>query len=227
MQKTIWGFADIELLPRRLFVVANKIGGQTMGAFDGDKMVAFLIAIPGIKAGGKNYMHSHMLGTLAAYRDKGLGRRLKLMQRDDALARGIALVEWTFDPLELKNAFFNLERLGAVVRRYVPNQYGTTTSHLHGGLPTDRCIAEWYVGSPRVNGIIDNNRQPRPEIVARVAVPADIEEVRKSDSARARAVQTQVRAQFLEHFRNGLEVTGFESTPEAGIYLLSRLEEKA
>src|SRR5262249_16885563 len=109
VQKTVWGFADIELLPRRLFVVANKVGGQTFGAFDGDRMVAFLVAIPGIKAGGKLYLHSHMLGTLKEYENRGLGRRLKLMQRDDALSRGIDLVEWTFDPLELKNAFFNIE----------------------------------------------------------------------------------------------------------------------
>jgi predicted GNAT superfamily acetyltransferase len=75
------------------------------------------------------------MGVLAAYRDKGIGRMLKLRQRADALAIGVNLVEWTFDPLELKNAFFNIERLGAIVRRYVLNQYGTTTSQLHGGLP--------------------------------------------------------------------------------------------
>ena len=78
---------------------------------------------------------------------------LKLAQRDDALRRGVSLIEWTFDPLEIKNAFFNIERLGAIVRRYVLNQYGTTSSPLHGGLPTDRCIAEWWIASPRVNAI--------------------------------------------------------------------------
>ncbi len=150
LQKVIWGFADIELLPRRLFVVANKIGGQTLGAFDGERMVAFLIAIPGVKSHGSHYLHSHMLGTLREYRDRGLGRQLKLMQREDALARGFKLVEWTFDPLEIKNAFFNMERLGAIVRRFVPNQYGTTSSHLHGGLPTDRFLFLGFV--PRKKG---------------------------------------------------------------------------
>ena len=82
-------------------------------------MVAFCLCIPGLKPGGKQYFHSHMLGVLPAYRNTGLGRRLKLEQREDALARGIDLIEWTFDPLELKNAFFNIERLGAIVRRYV------------------------------------------------------------------------------------------------------------
>src|SRR5262245_5764413 len=103
LQKEIWGFADIELLPKRLFVVANKVGGHSFGAYDGDRMVAFLLAIPGIKTDGSSYLHSHMLGTLKEYRDRGLGRKLKLMQRQDAITRGIQLVEWTFDPLELKN----------------------------------------------------------------------------------------------------------------------------
>jgi predicted GNAT superfamily acetyltransferase len=222
LQKTIWGFADIELLPRRLFVVANKIGGQTLGAFDGDRMVAFLIAIPGLKADGTQYIHSHMLGTLREYRDRGLGKRLKLMQREDALERRIQLVEWTFDPLELKNAFFNIERLGAVVRRFVPNQYGTTSSHLHGGLPTDRCIAEWWVESPRVQTVLGGNRPERGTIEARIDIPSNIAELRMSDPAKAREVQQHVCERFLEHQRNGLTVIGFESTPEIGSYLLGQ-----
>ena len=113
LQKEIWGFEDIELLPLRLFVVAEKIGGQVLGAFDGDKMVAFCLGIPGLKPGGHYYLHSHMLGVLPEYRNTGLGRQLKLRQRSDALERGIALIEWTFDPLEIKNAFFNIERLGS------------------------------------------------------------------------------------------------------------------
>ena len=148
LQQDIWGFDDIELLPLRLFVVASKIGGQAFGAFDGGRMIGFCLAIPGLKPGGKSYLHSHMLGVLPEYRDSGIGRRLKLAQRDEALARGIDLIEWTFDPLEIKNAYFNIERLGAIVRRYVPNQYGITSSPLHGGLPTDRCIAEWWIASP-------------------------------------------------------------------------------
>src|SRR5450755_4347263 len=131
LQREIWGFNDIELLPQRLFVVADKIGGQVLGAFDDGKMVAFCLGIPGLKTGGKYYIHSHMLGVVAEYRNTGLGRRLKLEQREWALGRDVDLIEWTFDPLQLKNAFFNIQRLGAIVRRYVHNQYGTTTSILH------------------------------------------------------------------------------------------------
>lgn len=222
LQKVIWGFADIELLPRRLFVVANKIGGQTLGAFDGSRMVAFLIAIPGVKSNGSHYLHSHMLGTLREYRDRGLGRQLKLMQREDALARGFKLVEWTFDPLEIKNAFFNMERLGAIVRRFVPNQYGTTSSHLHGGLPTDRCVAEWWIDSPRVHSLLAGKSEPRPEVEARIRVPAHITVLRVSDPKQARAVQQEISDQFQLHFRAGLAVIGFESTAEAGTYLLGK-----
>src|SRR6185503_4600906 len=122
LQREIWGFEDIELLPLRLFVVADKIGGQVLGAFDCRKMIGFCLCIPGLKPGGKQYFHSHMLGVLPSYQNTGLGRRMKLAQRDYALVCGIDLIEWTFDPLELKNAFFNIERLGAIARRYVHNQ---------------------------------------------------------------------------------------------------------
>jgi len=222
LQKVIWGFADIELLPRRLFVVANKIGGQTLGAFDGQRMVAFLIAIPGVKSNGSHYLHSHMLGTLREYRDRGLGRQLKLMQREDALARGFKLVEWTFDPLEIKNAFFNMERLGAIVRRFVPNQYGTTSSHLHGGLPTDRCVAEWWIDSPRAHSLLAGKSEPPPDVEARIRVPAHVADLRVSDPKQARAVQQEISDQFQLHFRAGLAVIGFESTAEAGTYLLGK-----
>src|SRR4029077_12559742 len=171
LQQEIWGFKDVELLPLRLFVVATKIGGQAFGAFDGKRMVGFCLSIPGLKSGAKSYLHSHMLGVLPGYRDSGVGRSLKLAQRDDARGRGIDLIEWTFDPLEIKNAYFNMERLGAVVRRYVRNQYGTTTSPLHGGLPTDRCVAEWWIGTPRVKAIVDGAPQAaRPQILERISV---------------------------------------------------------
>lgn len=224
LQKIIWGFEDIELLPRRLFVVANKVGGQTLGGFDGFRMVAFLIAIPGLKNDGSVYLHSHMLGTLAEYRDKGLGAMLKLEQRKDALARGIASVEWTFDPLELKNAYFNMEKLGAIVKRYVPNQYGTTSSHLHGGLPTDRCVAEWFVGSPRVNALLEGKPVARPAVKARIAIPANVAEIKLSNPAEARRIQQGVSQQFLEHLHAGLAVIGFERKAEEGVYLLGQYE---
>ena len=155
LQKTIWSFDDIELLPLRFLVVVSKIGGHVFGAYDAGRMIGFCFAIPGVKPDGSPYLHSHMLGVMPEYRNAQVGRRLKLRQREDALARGIVLMEWTFDPLELKNANLNIEKLGAIVRRYAPNQYGTTSSPLHGGLPTDRCVAEWWLDSPRVCAVLD------------------------------------------------------------------------
>jgi predicted GNAT superfamily acetyltransferase len=221
LQKRIWGFEDIELLPVRLFVVAHKIGGQVFGAFDGAKMAGFVLAIPGLKPGGEYYLHSHMLGVLPEYRNRGVGRMLKLQQRDEALARGIQLIEWTFDPLELKNAFFNLERLGAIVRRYVENQYGTTTSPLHGGLPTDRCVAEWWVVSPHAQAILAGQSPPRA-IEQRVDVPANIGVLRREEPQRARAIQRTVGEGLMRAFAGGLAVLGFERTAQAGAYLLGR-----
>jgi predicted GNAT superfamily acetyltransferase len=223
LQRTVWGFEDIELLPVRLFVVATKVGGQAFGAFDGGRMVGFLLAIPGLKPGGGSYMHSHMLGVLAEYRDKGVGRMLKLRQREDALARGIQLVEWTFDPLELKNAFFNMERLGAIVRRYVENQYGMTTSPLHGGLPTDRCVAEWWLSSPHAEAILAG-KPPARHVEERLEVPADIGVIRREDPRRAREIQRSLGARLREGFDRGLAVIGFERSANTGTYLLGRWE---
>ena len=219
LQKTIWSFADVELLPLRFLVVVSKVGGHIFGAFDGPRMIGFCFAIPGIKPDGRPYLHSHMLGVLPAYRNAQIGRRLKLRQRADALARGISLIEWTFDPLELKNAFLNIERLGAIVRVYKENQYGATTSPLHGGLPTDRCIAEWWIDSPRVQGIlVGTGREARP--TERISYPADIADLRVQDNTRAREIQQTNAGLFLDAFSRGLAVTGFTRTPSVGAYLL-------
>jgi predicted GNAT superfamily acetyltransferase len=225
LQKEIWGFNDVELIPMRLFIVATKVGGQAFGAFDGPRMVGYCLAIPGLKSGGHSYLHSHMLGVKPGYRDAGIGRRLKLQQREDALARGIQLIEWTFDPLEIKNAYLNVERLGAIVRRYVRNQYGTTTSHLHGGLPTDRCVAEWWLASPRVKAIVDGGPPvASPETVERISVPAAISVIRREDPKRARQIQQQISKQFEANFDRDLAVLGLERSADAGTYLFGYWE---
>jgi predicted GNAT superfamily acetyltransferase len=226
LQKQVWGFDDIELLPVRLFVTAQKIGGQTFGAFDGQKLIGFCLAIPGIKPsakpGGVPYLHSHMLAVADAYRDYGIGRRLKLYQREDALARGISLMEWTFDPLEIKNAYFNIERLGAIVRRFTRNQYGTTSSHLHGGLPTDRLTAEWWMDSDRVNRVLSGELVERASVVGSIPVPTNASALRSSDPERVRALQSTLAEQFEKYFDSGLAVTAFEKTETTGNYLIGR-----
>jgi predicted GNAT superfamily acetyltransferase len=219
LQKEIWGFADIELLPLRFLVVVSKVGGHVFGAYDGARMVGFCFAMPGIRPDGQPYLHSHMLGVLAPYRDLAIGRQLKLRQREEALSRGIRIIEWTFDPLELKNAFFNIERLGAIVRRYAVNQYGITGSPLHGGLPTDRLIAEWHLDAPRVAEAIAGAPAPR-EPHERIAYPEDIGRIRAADPACAREIQRANGERFRRAFESGLAVTGFERSPGEGVYLL-------
>lgn len=222
LQRTIWGFNEADLVSREVFVVAAKIGGQVFGAYEGRRMVGFLLAFPGYRE-GRAYLHSHMTAVQAEYRDRGIGRRLKFLQREDALARGIDLVEWTFDPLELKNAFFNIERLGAIVRHYVPNQYGRTTSPLHAGLPTDRLVAEWWLRSPRVEQALQGKPQRPGADCRRVVIPNSVNELRTTNTPAAESIQTQAREEFLQWFNRGYAVTGFERGKESGSYLLEQL----
>jgi len=227
LQKEVWGFSDIELVPLRMFVVAQKVGGQVIGAFDDNQLVGFAFAIPGIH-GRHSFLYSHMLAVRKQYRNAGLGRRLKLFQREEALARGFDLMEWTFDPLEIKNAYLNLEKLGAIARRYNLNQYGITSSPLQGGLPTDRLVAEWWLKSRRVDALLQTGIKPSFEISKTISVPAQIYEWKSHPETRARAqdVQDQNREQFQQAFAAGLAVLGYECDRAGnGRFLLGHWEE--
>lgn len=219
LQRLVWGFADVELVPKDIIAAISHAGGQVFGAYEGAEMIGFLLAFAGYRE-GHAYLHSHMLAVLPPYRDQGLGRRLKLRQREDALARGLDLVEWTFDPLELKNAYFNIERLGAIVRRYIPNKYGRTTSPLHGGLPTDRLVAEWWLRTPRVEAVIAGGSVPHSPRGQRIRVPVTVQQLKETDRAAAEKVQTEVRAQFTQCLAAGYAVTGFVRENDQGTYLL-------
>jgi predicted GNAT superfamily acetyltransferase len=227
LQKEVWDFSDADLVPLRLFVVADKIGGQVIGGFQGKELVGFAMALPGVR-GGRAYLHSQMLAVREQYRNGGLGRQLKLCQRDDALARGLELMEWTFDPLEIKNSFLNLERLGAIARRYHRNQYGTTSSPLQGGLPSDRLVAEWWLKSRRVETVLQTGARPQFEIVRTISVPGLIYEWKASASTRSLAeqIQEENREEFLQAFAEGLAVLGYERDPEGnGKFLLGVWDE--
>src|SRR5271167_4138519 len=186
LQKEVWNFSDADLVPLRMFVVAEKIGGQVIGAFAGNEMVGFALSIPGAR-GGNSYLHSHMLAVRKQHQNSGVGRRIKLFQRDDALARGFDLIEWTFDPLEIKNAYLNIEKLGAIARRYSVNQYGITSSPLQGGLPTDRLVAEWWLISRRVGMLLEEGKKPRVETLTTISVPAQIYDWKASPTTQRHA----------------------------------------
>ena len=227
LQKEVWNFSDAELVPLRMFVVADKIGGQIIAAFDGREVVGFGLSIPGSRD-GRSSLHSHMLAVRQNYRDAGLGRRIKLFQRDDALARGFELIEWTFDPLEIKNAYLNIERLGAIARRYNINQYGITSSPLQGGLPTDRLVAEWWLKSKRVDSILKGNKSEFKPVKS-ISIPAQIYAWKAAPSTRERAkeIQDRTREDFLKAFADNLAVLGYERDEKGnGKFLLGQWEER-
>jgi len=150
LERTVWGYTDAEdVVPPPVLIVSIKRGGILLGACDGrDELLGFVYSMPGLKD-GRPMQWSHMLGVAPAARDAGLGRRLKLAQRDAAIAMGLDLIEWTFDPLQALNAHFN-STLGAIVEEYEENVYGESSSPLHRGAPTDRFVAEWRITTPHV-----------------------------------------------------------------------------
>jgi predicted GNAT superfamily acetyltransferase len=225
LQRQIWGYAEIDAVPDQIFVVARESGGQVLAAFHDDKPVGFALAFAGAHH-GTAYLHSHMVGVLSDYRDRGVGRLLKLAQRDDALARRFDLIEWTFDPLQLKNAHFNLARLGAIVRRYLPNFYGHTTSPLHAGLPTDRLVAEWWIRSARVEAVLAGNK-PKPHSPAtRISIPSAIREICSNAPREAESIQSRVREQFQQHIAAGYAAVGFEFDEQQASYILEPYEDR-
>ena len=241
LQIETWGYDEADVIPRRAFLVGQKIGGQVIGAFDTEipgasaeggpeSMVGFALSLPGLKTGDgipRAYLHSHMLAVKEAYRNRGLGAKLKLEQRKEALARGIRHMEWTFDPLEIKNAFLNIHKLGAIVCGYRVNFYGVSSSRLQGGLPTDRLLAEWELDSPRVLAILEGNdtggQVAEERILVQIQVPASIYQWKASESSRERAlaVQLENRNRFQEAFSQGLAVLGFVRDAEGnGVFEL-------
>ncbi|MDE3063393.1 MAG: GNAT family N-acetyltransferase [Acidobacteriota bacterium] len=225
LQVETWGYDASDVIPRKVFIVAKKIGGQIIGAFDtelpgaaqhggADSLVAFAFSLPGIKLIENRplpYLHSHMLAVREPWRNRGIGTQLKLEQRREALKRGIRRMEWTFDPLEIRNAYLNIHKLGAIVRTYHADFYGVSSSRLQGGLQTDRLVAEWMLDSPRVHAVLEDTPRESFKVIERIAVPVDVYEWKASgeDRHRAREVQQQNRLRFEKAFANGLAVLGY------------------
>jgi predicted GNAT superfamily acetyltransferase len=225
VERAVWQSSDIDLVPLPLFVVAAEIGGQVLGAFEGDRIVGFTLAFPGVRE-RRPFLHSHMTGVLPAYWNRGIARSLKLFQRQDALSRNMDRIEWTFDPLQVKNAYFNLVRLGAIVRRYLPNAYGATTSPLHGGLPTDRLVAEWWLRSARVRQAVSPGlprktpRRMRGREWVRIRVRPGIDELARNRPDEALRVQGEIRQEFEHWFGRGYAATSVELDTTECAYLL-------
>jgi predicted GNAT superfamily acetyltransferase len=150
LEREIWGYTDAgDIITVPVFIITVKRGGILIGAFDGGRMVGFAFSLVGLKD-GRATQWSHMMGVVADHRGSGLGRTLKLAQRERAIAAGFDLMEWTFDPLQALNAHLNFSRLGVICDEYVRNLYGESTSALHRGTPTDRFVVQWRLREPHV-----------------------------------------------------------------------------
>lgn len=220
LQRHIWKESDLDVEPVTIMVVAAHTGGHVLGAFHGDDLVGFTEAIVGLKD-GQPYLHSHATGVAEPCRDRGVGRALKLFQRDDALSRGIRLVQWSFDPLEIRNVYFNLNRLGTVCRQFIPNLYGVTSSPLHRGLPTDRLLAEWHLDSPRVSARAAGRDLLAPVSGAKIHLPVELEDWKKTDLGKLMELQARLREEFAQWFSRGYALVALHVSPEGMAFELA------
>jgi predicted GNAT superfamily acetyltransferase len=209
LQREVFGVSDSDLFPVRFYVVLNSIGGLILGAFDGEKLTGYLSTMPAIRDGAP-YWYSQVMAVRKDHWNSGTGVSLKLAQRDAARQRGIGRIEWTFDPLESKNAHLNITKLGVIARRYHVNYYGRIESRLHSGLDTDRLVAEWWIDRPPIQIQGD---------VRRVSIPADMQALKKQSLKSAGDVQLRVREQFLKNFEEDYFVAGFDRQDEWSEYL--------
>lgn len=221
VEREVWQSSDIDVVPVPLFVVAAETGGQVLGAFRGSEIVGFTMAIAGWRD-HKPFLHSHMTAVLEGFRDRAIGRRLKLFQREESLARGISRIEWTFDPLVTRNAYFNFMKLGAIARHFLPNAYGITTSPLHGSIPTDRLVAEWHLKSPRVRRAIAGKaeRQNFAKNAVRITIPSNIENLKLVQPKAALKLQSEIRAEFLKWLGRGFAATAVSPSARGVDYIL-------
>jgi len=160
LQQEIWGCTEREILPSLTLIPLLEVGGVLLGAFAGEELIGFSLGFPGLEH-GRPILHSDMLGVKREYRSHGLGYKLKLAQRQRALARGIDRITWTFDPLQSRNAYLNFAKLGVVANRYKNNYYGETSSFLHT-TGTDRLWVTWNLETERVRDRLENGPSHQP-----------------------------------------------------------------
>ncbi len=248
LQRVVWGFADREIIPLNELVVAQKNGGLVFGAFEGKKMIGFCFGVPAIRD-GKVFHYSRMLGVLPEYQGKNIGFKMKLFQRRFVLAQGLAEIRWTFDPLQARNSYLNLEKLGVTVSEYLVNFYGDSSSRFNRGIETDRFVPIWEIRSTRVrgrliNGPPDHNLiQYAPLILTKtnadgllepgkswplksrkvsVEIPSDIDNIKSLSLSLAIKWRSRTRMIFTELFRKRYRLTGFTWGTRSGFYLVER-----
>ena len=228
LQKEVFALPDIEISPLRHLVVTRYAGGFTLGAFAGEMLIGFVLTVPAFHLfqADKPFFYSHMAAVKKDFQSAGIGAKLKWAQRETALARGINYIKWTFQPVQTRNAFFNLEKLGAIIKHYEPNFYGTDYSTQNDpakniGLDSDRLFAEWNLESEKVEKLANGEKYMELGAVAgRVAIDFNWDELAANDPRRAVLEQTRLKNEFQKYFADGLICRAFERGTDVSAYLL-------
>jgi predicted GNAT superfamily acetyltransferase len=223
LQKEVWGIPDIEVVPFTQLVAAKEAGGTLIGAYDADTLVGFVYGFPSFEYGQAAH-HSHMLAVKSAYRNLDLGRKLKLAQRERVMGQGIAVMTWTFDPLQSLNAHFNFRKLGVVADRYLPDFYGAEAASFLHQTGTDRLWVSWWLTSDHVKRTIAGDRAAEsvaPDDLS-IEIPGDINSLQQQDPREALKWRAETRRGFTEALGAGYKVVGFTRENEIGKYLLRK-----
>ena len=227
LQREAFALPDLEITPRRHLIVSRQAGGWTLGAFVGERMVGFVHHLAGVRADNVIFGYSHMMAVARAYQNKGVGARLKWAQRERAIAEGRQYIKWTWDPMQARNAHFNLNRLGVVVDTYADNFYGLDYNadpqqaiEDRPGLQSDRLFGNWYLTSPRVEALSRGETTQVGQPAASIAIPAEWYNLIRTDVERARAEQARVRSEFQSAFKEGLVCAAFARGEQYSTYLL-------
>lgn len=224
IQRRVFPSNDLEVSPARHLLVTKHAGGWTLGAYVNDELAGFVLTVPMFYREGRA-LYSHMTGVEKRFQNLGIGAKLKWAQRERALSEGIRYIKWTFQPVLARNAFFNLERLGATISTYMPNFYGTDSDSVvetggAEGVPSDRLFADWELDSPKVVALAKGEEwAENREVRKTVEIPPDWSALVQSDAAGAIATQERVKAEFLEAIAHGLVARGFERDAEHPKYL--------
>jgi predicted GNAT superfamily acetyltransferase len=225
LQREVFALPEIEISPVRHFIVTKNAGGFTLGAYDGGELIGFVLSVSAVLR-GERALYSHMTAVRTGYQGAGIGARLKWAQRARALAEGIEYIKWTFQPVLARNAYFNLEKLGAEVREYEPNFYGTdySTAHTQGGqmgIDSDRLFAEWQLSSEKVEALADGREfeETRP-LLLEIEIPNDWNELVAKDPNEAISEQARIKASFEAAFAGGMICRGFLRDEQRPAYLL-------
>jgi predicted GNAT superfamily acetyltransferase len=225
LQREAFGLPDLEISPRRHFIVSRQAGGWTLGAFAGDRMVGFVHHLAAIRPNNEIFGYSHVMAVARDYQNKGVGARLKWAQRGKAMKEGRDFIKWTWDPMQSRNAHFNLNRLGVFVHHYEANFYGLDYDQAgeRRGIPSDRLFASWHLNSPRVSALgAGQTHTIDAQPVKKIAIPGEWSAVVKRDVQEARDLQARVRTEFQSAFADQLVCAGLERDTNESRYLLYR-----